>query len=246
MIAILRRLLAAGLLAGLVAGLAVTLVQQAQVVPLILAAETYEEAGAHDHGTSDRGHAEVWAPADGLERLAFTLLANLVAGAGYGLVLVAAMIFAGRAAGARRGLLWGAAGFAAFALAPALGLPPELPGMMSADLAARQAWWLVAALSTAGGLALLVFAPARPHRAWLRPALQVVGVVALALPHLAGAPQPLDETASAVPAELAAQFAVAALVAQAAFWAVLGAVAGHVLGRSLPTLGRAAVDPLPA
>jgi predicted cobalt transporter CbtA len=39
---------------------------------------------------------------------------------------------------ARRGLLWGLGGFAALHLAPAVGLPPELPGMASADLAARQ------------------------------------------------------------------------------------------------------------
>lgn len=33
------------------------------------------------------------------------------------------------------------AGFAAFTVAPALGLPPELPGMMAADLGPRQARW---------------------------------------------------------------------------------------------------------
>ena len=52
---------------------------------------------------------------------------------------------------------WGLAGFAAFTLAPNLGLPPELPAMPAADLLARQAWWIGTVVATAAGLALIVF-----------------------------------------------------------------------------------------
>ncbi len=242
MIALLRRILAAGLIAGFVAGVAVTAVQQLQVVPLILAAEVFESAEpAHDQGpaaVADAGddaaaqdHGDGWAPQDGLERNLFTLLANIVAGVGYGAILVALMVFAGRKLDWQRGLLWGLGGFAAFALAPAMGLPPDLPGMAAADLAARQMWWIATATATIAGLGLIVFAPAR-HAA-LKIAAPLAGIALLALPHLIGAPEHAAEAGN-VPAELAARFAVASLIAQAAFWAVLAAIAGHLLGRALP------------
>jgi cobalt transporter subunit CbtA len=151
------------------------------------------------------------------------------------------MAFAGRPADARRGLLWGLAGYGVFAVAPALGLPPELPGMMAADLAARQVWWIMTVGGTAAGLALVVFAPAKPYK---RP-LQIAGLALIVLPHLLGAPH-LAAEAGTVPAELAARFVVASLAASALFWAVLGAVVGHVMARLLPaTLARTG-SPQPA
>lgn len=245
MIAILRRILTAGLLAGVVAGIAFTAVQQVKVVPLILAAEVYEtgEAApahshdgaidAHDHATAHAHDADAWSPEDGAERIAYTVLANILTGVGYGCILVAGMVFAGRALDWRRGLLWGLAGFAAFAVAPALGLPPELPGMAAADLAGRQLWWIATALASLAGLGLIVFAPLPTKGAKFRVAAVTAGVALILLPHVIGAPEHAAE-AGAVPAELAARFAVASLIAQAAFWAVLGAVAGYLIGRALP------------
>jgi cobalt transporter subunit CbtA len=247
---ILRRILTAGLFAGLIAGTAVTVVQMLQITPLILAAEVFEDsapapahvhdgatAGEHDHD----GAPEAWAPADGLERGAFTWLANILTGTGFGLILAAAMAFAGRPTDARRGLLWGLAGYGVFAVAPALGLPPELPGMMAADLAARQVWWIMTVGGTAAGLALIVFAPSKPYK---RP-LQVAGLALILLPHLLGAPH-LAAEAGAVPAELAARFVVASLAAAALFWVVLGAVVGHVMARLLPATPARAGSPQPA
>lgn len=241
MIAILRRILTAGLLAGFVAGLAFTVVQQVKVTPLILAAEVYENAeaeapAAHTHDGAVAAHThdeEAWAPEDGIERIAYTVAANILAGVGYGCILVAGMVFAGRQLDWRRGLLWGLAGFAAFAFAPALGLPPELPGMAAADLAGRQLWWIATALATLAGLGLFVFAPQQFKGAKLRAAAIVAGVALIILPHLIGAPEHAAES-GALPAELAARFAVASLIAQAVFWAALSAVAGHLLGRTLP------------
>ena len=83
-----RSIVFAAVLAGLLAGLFATLAQMARTVPLIQAAEILEhEASAeHDHGG--------WAPADGLERTAFTTLANLVTATGFALLLVAAFALA--------------------------------------------------------------------------------------------------------------------------------------------------------
>jgi cobalt transporter subunit CbtA len=247
---ILRRILTAGLVAGFIAGTAVTVVQRLQITPLILAAEVFEDAAeaapAHEHGGAalgDQHHEsapEAWMPANGLERSAFTWLANILAGVGFGLILAAVVAFAGRPVDARRGLLWGLAGYSVFSVAPALGLPPELPGMMAADLVARQVWWIMTVGGTAGGLALMVFAP-QPYR---RP-LQIAGLTLLVLPHLIGAPH-LAAEAGTVPAELAARFVVASLAAAALFWAVLGLAIGQVMGRLLPVAAARNESPQPA
>jgi cobalt transporter subunit CbtA len=154
----------------------------------------------------------------------------MIIGMGFGLLLSAAFalhqLFAGAEADARTGLLWGLAGFACFSLAPSLGLPPALPGTVEADLFARQSWWIGTALATAAGIGLIGFAHA--------PLWRVFGVVLIALPHLFGAPQAPGE-GSALPANLAAEFAAASVAIAALFWIVLGSVGGWLyarLGRS--------------
>ncbi|TIV82660.1 MAG: cobalt transporter, partial [Mesorhizobium sp.] len=77
---------------------------------------------------------EGWAPADGFERFAFNVVANIVTGIGFALILVAVSEFAGGIGSWRQGVFWGLAGFAVFTLAPGLGLPPELPAMPAAEL----------------------------------------------------------------------------------------------------------------
>lgn len=124
---------------------------------------------------------------------------------------------------AATGLLWGAAGFAAFAAAPALGLPPELPGSAAAELMPRQAWWLGTAVATLLGLAALGYGNGA---AW-----RIGGLVLLVAPHLVGAPAPEAGAEATVPAELAARFAAASLVVAALFWAVLGAASGWLYRR---------------
>lgn len=224
-------------LAGLLAGLVSALIQQGATVPLILKAETYEAAeaapdhgavGSHEHahdaaGQADHAHgSDEWAPADGLERFAFTALANVLGAVGFALVLLALSELAGGLSGWREGLGWGLAAFAAVTLAPSLGLPPELPAMPVADLFARQAWWIGTAAATAGGIALLVFVRTVPA------AVLAIGLIVL--PHLIGAPQP-ESHDTAVPAHLAHEFMVAVTLASLVFWAVLGSVAGFVRHR---------------
>ena len=241
----LRRVLVTGLSAGLLAGLFVAAIQIAWITPIIQEAEIYESAeartGASDPasrpGTSGasfvflaaerlegpaaerlEGNEGAWAPEDGLERTLFTVLANVLTGVGFGLILVAAVTLSGRHVDPGRGVLWGLAGFAVFTLAPALGLPPELPGMAAADLGARQTWWIGTVISTTGGLALIVFAR---HRL-----LKGLGVALLLAPHAVGAPHP-GQFGGKVPGELAAEFAVASLFTAALFWTALGGIAGY-------------------
>jgi cobalt transporter subunit CbtA len=205
-----RAIILAAALAGGLAGLFMTMAQQVGTVPLIQEAEVHEQAAAdHDHGD----HEHAWAPDDGHERTAFTLMANLVAGVGFALLLTAGYALRGRSVGWREGLAWGVAGFAVFSLAPFLGLPPELPGMPEAPLVPRQVWWLATVGATALGLGLLAFRRS--------PATAVAAVALLAAPHLVGAPQP-TEAASLVPDALAQRFVVAATVTSLLFWALLG------------------------
>lgn len=227
-----RRALIAALVAGFAGCVVVTALQQAVVVPLILKAEEYEEAGKANPPTGQAQAApqaahqhdeEGWKPDDGIDRIAYTALANLGFGVGFALLLAAGFTLAGREVGTLRGLAWGAAGFAAFALAPALGLPPELPGTVAAELVPRQLWWFGTAIATASGLGLIVFGRGRMWKA--------LGVLALVLPHIVGAPHPEGGHGGTVPADIARGFIVLSLLTTALFWAVLGAVSGAVYSR---------------
>ncbi len=245
------RFLLAALVAGLFVGVVMTPVQYLGVVPLILQAEEYESgtagheaAGAdsgrltesrqvsamfggelvlaHDHETAVGAEDEAAGASPFFGRLLGTLSANIVAGGGFALILAAASLLTGRAITRSNGVLWGLAGFATVGLAPALGLPPELPAMPAADLFERQVWWAAVVALTAAALYLLVF----QREIWAK----VAGVVLLALPHVVGAPHIADLT-SPVPPTLAAEFAVISLATAAAFWVLLGISVGFVMDR---------------
>ena len=233
---VLRRLVFAAACAGLLTGLLVTVMHQVGTVPVILRAEVYERAAdakrdagqaaqpaaaAHDHAAHDHEDAG-WQPRDGLERTAYTVLADILAAVGYGLLLAAAFALRGGEVTWRIGLWWGLAGFAAFTLAPGLGLPPEVPGTEAAPLLSRQLWWVATAALTAGGLALLAYG-----KRWVWSAL---AVLLIALPHLWGAPQPI-EPGSAAPEALAHQFVVAVTVISFLTWAALGSSTAYFYRR---------------
>ncbi len=236
------RLLSAALVAGFLASVVATGLQLALTSPLILQAETYEGEGAHaalapspfaslivpahahthSEGGHDHGTAEEWQPAPGLQRMAFTGLATLVGGVGYALLLAAVMLALRREPTPQGGLVVGIAGFLAVALAPAIGLPPELPGMGAAPLVLRQSWWLMTVIAT--GLGLYLIAVRRV------PLTILGGLVLIVAPHLAGAPQSVDTVSSQVPPAAAAQFAARSLAIGFVFWAVIGLAYGWAWG----------------
>ncbi len=225
------RLVSAALVAGFLAAVVSTGLQLALTSPLILKAETYEGAapaptaahaalivpvhGGHDHGHdgAQTGAGEDWQPAPGLSRMAFTGLATLIGGVGYALLLGAAMLALRRVPSPESGLALGIAGFLAVALAPAIGLPPELPGMGGAALEVRQFWWLFVVLATALGLYLIAERRSAPAIS--------AGLVLIVAPHVIGAPFVADAE-SRLPAAFAAQFAARSLAISFVFWAVIG------------------------
>ena len=71
-------------------------------------------------------------------------------------MLVGVFLLRGKPVDLNQGFLWGAAGFVVFSAAPALGLPPELPGMTAATLGSRQLWWFGTVFVTAIGLGIFI------------------------------------------------------------------------------------------
>ncbi len=239
------RILWPALGAGCAAGLVLAVLQVFLTTPIILLAESFETA-AYDmpapslmpaayrldqdaqlwlaHGTAhaDEEEGGSFMPEDGLERTVYTTLTAVLTGVGFALLLVSAMTLKGGAVTPKLGLAWGACGFVTVALAPSLGLPPELPGSAAADIVSRQIWWGGTAVATAAGLWAIFFAEGR---LWL-----AAGIALIAFPHILGAPH-AAEFASRAPAELAGHFVSASLVSSAVFWAVLGSVAGALMQR---------------
>ena len=141
-----RRIVFSAVVAGLVAGILLTGIQQLQVVPAILEAETYEapESGATAHAHADGLQHEhgSWAPGG---RTGTHVLDRCRqcrdGGSGSRCCSVRRFLFRDNV-NWRQGMLWGLGGYAAFFALPALGLTPELPGTEATGLQGRQAWWL--------------------------------------------------------------------------------------------------------
>jgi cobalt transporter subunit CbtA len=236
------RVVLAVLLAGIAAGLVMGAIQHVRLTPLILEAEAFERAGdpaSHSHSTTpdtgtptageavsdghDHDHGEGWAPEDGWQRTLATTVTAAMTGAGFAAMLAAVSLLIGLPITRRNGILWGLCGFLAVTLAPAVGLPPELPGMAAADLFARQVWWVGTIAATAAGIYLI----ATQSRLWT---LGLAAVLIIA-PHVIGAPvAPHGE--GIVPAELVARFVANSIAANAIFWCIIGLFLGLVLDRT--------------
>ena len=232
------------------AGLLISAVYQFTTVPLILHAESFENIKGQEkaifrnpekilypadnyiivkasivpvHGSEEQSPGEAWAPQDGLERIFYTTVTTILTGIGFALLLISGMIMRGDKIDTRRGLLWGAGGFIAFVLAPSLGLPPELPGMVASDVLARQSWWITTAVASIVGLWLLVFSKKMQYK--------ILAVVIALTPHLVGAPHPEALSSNGVPPELAAQFVTVSIAVGGLFWALIGGFSGYFYER---------------
>lgn len=227
----LPRLLTSGVIAGFLAGLCAAALQLVFVQPVLLTAELYE-SGRAVHGAPG-APTELVRVLDPLRDGLSVVFSGLIY-AGYGLILTALMAVAaewrGASLDARRGLVWGIAGFVTVQLAPSIGLPPELPGMAAADLPARQAWWFATVLATGCGCALIGFG--RSWSAW------GAALILIAAPHAVGAPAP-DGFVGPAPPELGALFAARALGVGFVAWSILGALSGALWARDRTALGLA-------
>jgi cobalt transporter subunit CbtA len=239
-----RSLMALVLIAGAASGLILSAIQHVTIGPLIARAEAYEDAAA-EHASAEHaspahaGHgaahgvaqgaeaasgdqAVEWEPADGAERIGYTVLGTVLTGIGFAAVLFGLVSLLSVKLTAMRGVWLGLMAFGCFTLAPAIGLPPKPPAAPAAELYAAQMWWAGTVLATTIGVSLIVLA----RGSWSR---RLGGAALIVLPHLIGAPSPIGD--SPIPQELATTFAIASVATQGVFWILLGAIGGWLFTR---------------
>jgi len=225
-----RRIVFGSLFVGLIAGVLLSFSQLSFVNPIIFAAESHEVA--HDHSAHDHS-AEAWAPEEGSERTFYTILANVLAGIGFSAVLLALMsqlsIFGITTVDIRKGLLWGLGGFTAVFVFPAMGLPPEIPGVNAAPVEHRQIWWALTVLCTTVSLLLLAYG---------RLTFKVTAIFLAICPYVFYIPHHdgalfnhPDPAAVDMLTSLHQQFLYASGASNFIFWVVLGVVSSWVVNR---------------
>ena len=226
-----RNLLLVGLLAGVLTGTLLTIVQSFSVLPIIRQAEQYEgTANPATRPDAPHEHQEAaieWQPAEGIERLAFTWLANLSIGAGFGLMMTGIMTLR-RPHTLTQALLFGIGGYYVIFVAPALLLPPELPGAESHDLQTRQATWLFTVVTSLAGLCILAWSS--PH--WKR----LLGFVVICSPFLLFSRHQVNY-ADPVPPVLIGRFAWMTGFTNLLFWIALGSLVYWLQKRWIQTPG---------
>lgn len=193
------RIMLAVIAAGIVAGAMMALLQQLGTTQYIMEAELLAE-GIEQNGID-------WA------RFGSTAMATILVAVGFAGLLAGVALVMGKEITAQNGLLWGAAAFAAFTFAPALGLPPELPGMDAATLSERQYWWGGTVIVTAIGLYLIAF-----HKT---PLMMGIAAILISAPHLIGAPE-IAHVVGDIPPTLSASYAVVSLGTSFAMWSLIG------------------------
>ena len=238
-----KTLLSSGLIAGAVAGLVMALLQFWLVQPLIVQAERYETGelvlqvtdapskttviAAEEPATVGSAHPDMGAGNSlDVSRNFQTMLFLVLTWGGFGL-LASAAVAALAAVGQTQHVSWpGIAliGFTAFCLAPALGLPPELPGMPAADLEARQVWWISTAIATCAGAGVIIL--------WRKPPALLAALVIGLLPHVVGAPILDEQLTAVVPPELSSLFSARVIGTNLVGWIVLGMILARMSGLS--------------
>ena len=225
------RLFTSAIFAGALAGLLGGILQLGFVQPVLLMAELYETGQLVHFGAEPEAISISYAGID-LTRNLWSLAFSILIYCGYGLMLVALMGIASEQSlissrpCLRHGIMWGVAGFVALHLAPSFGLAPEVPGVASADLEARQIWWFATTLATSVALWLFAFARTR--------LMIALGVILLLAPHIIGAPT-VSQFRGPVPPEIAALFASRVLGVGLVAWVVLGAAASYIISRFSPS-----------
>ncbi len=214
------RIVTSALFAGAATGIAAGALHLMFVQPVLLHAELYE-SGTLVHFGAGAVSAQPSLPGIDIARDGLSLVFTMFQYTGYALILAALFAVAeerGLIVDARRGLMWGLAGFVSVMLAPAFSLAPEVPGVAAADVGARQIWWF--ATVAAAALAMALFAFGRRWPLWIGAAVLLIA------PHLIGAPEP-GVFAGTAPTELGALFAARALGVGFAAWAILGSTLGY-------------------
>jgi cobalt transporter subunit CbtA len=249
-----RNIILTALITAVIAGLTLGVLQSLSTVPVIYSAEQYEvaedqpvAANPHSHEASEHAHQAAsahshgdgdekaeWAPKDGVERVSYTFVADILIAFGHGLLLLSFMAllylkFGKPEISWKSGLLMGLGGYLSFYVATVLGLPPEVPGTIAANLHDRQIWWTLTIIASIAGLSTLYLAPG---------AFKLIGLVFIVLPHLIGAPQPqtpgfINQNPQAIQAleHLEHNFLLSTAWVNLVYWLVLGFFSGLIANK---------------
>lgn len=214
------KIITTALFAGFIAGVVSAIIQLIFIQPIFLHAELYEtEALIHFGENSSKGtHQEL--PFD-FQRNGLSILFSALIYTGYALILVSLIAYASSLnfkIDNLRSILFGVCGFFTVQLAPAFGLPPELPGVAAAEVIPRQLWWCFCVVATGVGIWMISFGD--------RMLYVLVGIIIILIPHLIGAPEP-EFFVGPTPPELASHFASRTLALGAATWIFLGYLSGY-------------------
>ncbi|MAJ35875.1 MAG: cobalt transporter [Candidatus Puniceispirillum sp. TMED52] len=225
------RVVISALFAGCLAGLIGGVLQLFFVQPVLLHAELYESGQLTHFGSSSAADTHHTDSTFDLTRDLLSLGFSMAIYVGYGLIMTALMAFRldnddtinPSAISPHQGIIWGLAGFIAVQFAPGFGLPPEVPGVASASLEARQIWWLATVVATAFGIWLIAFGRT--------PVVFGLAILLILAPHVIGAPEP-QILQGPVPPEIASHFAARALGVGMAAWVILGLCSSYFLAQS--------------
>lgn len=239
---IFRNIIFSAVLVGLVSGLIYGVFQQTQLSPIIYAAEKFEvnkstQISLHEKNidslTSQTETA--WLPNNGAERIFWTMLANILTGISFALVMLSLMAVHNLKSNKPKvdivqGIGWGAVGLLAIFVAPTLiGLHPEVPGTIAIGLEHRQGWWLFCVLSTMLGSAVIYYTPIK---------FKALGIVLAVIPHILVAPihaqlifENTDPVAIAHLNDLSQQFFSMTAIGTTLFFIVLGAGSGLAVNK---------------
>ena len=217
-----RNLVLSAFIIAIFAGLIFSAYQAFFITPIILSSEVYEVLEPASH------QIEAWSPEDGIERHTWSFATNFLLCFAYALILLSAMTVKTNIT-VIKGLYWGIAAYLTIFVAPALGLPPEIPGMEAAFLEGRQVWWIVTLIFTAVSLWMIAFQGLF---------YKGIGVVLITIPHIFGAPQSeshgfanTDPQAVEALTTLWHQFIIQTSIANALLWLVIGASAGFLVNK---------------
>lgn len=223
-----RNLVLSAFTIAIIAGLFFSAYQALFITPIIIDSEIYEVLGP-----ATLGQVEAWSPEDGLERHSWSFATNFLLCFAYALILLSIMATK-TSVNIAKGFFWGGAAYLTIFVAPALGLPPEIPGMEAAYLEGRQTWWWLTIILTAISLWLIAFQS---------PLNKGIGLVLIITPHIIGAPQPefhgfanTDPKAIEALTLLWHDFIFQTGIANALLWMVIGGLSGYFVEKFIHSI----------
>lgn len=214
------KIITTALFAGFIVGIVSAILQLIFIQPILLHAELYETGSLTHFGENNSKKVHQKLPFD-FQRNGLSILFSALIYTGYAIILVSILAYASSLSlktDNLRSILFGISGFFAVQLAPAFGLPPELPGAAAAEVVPRQVWWYFCVFATIIGIWMISFGDKILYVS--------IGIIVILIPHLIGAPEP-EFFVGPTPPELASHFASRTLALGAVSWIFLGYLSGY-------------------